>query len=153
MNYIIAKPRQNWRMHFSYSINPNFTLRSRVDMLWYDREGKSSEEGFLIFTEGSYKPGFSFSVNARLQYFETSGYNSRIYAYENDVLFSYSVPAFFDKGLRYYCNLTYDLNKKFSIWLRWAQTVYRNKELIGSGLDEITGNKRSEVKLQTLFRW
>jgi hypothetical protein len=153
INYIIAKPRQNWRMHFSYVINQSFTLRSRVDMLWYDREGKSSEEGFLIFTEGSYKPGFSFSVNARLQYFETSGYNSRIYAYENDVLFSYSVPAFFDKGLRYYCNLNYDLNKKFSVWLRWAQTVYRNKKTIGSGLDEIVGSRRSEIKVQTLFRW
>lgn len=152
-NYIVAKPRQNWRVHFSYAVNPNFTLRSRVDMLWYDKKGKSSEEGFLIFAEGSYKPAFSFSANIRLQYFETSGYNSRIYAYENDVLFSYSVPAFFDKGLRYYCNINYDVNKKLSVWFRWAQTVYKNKKTIGSGLDEIEGNRRSEIKLQTLFRW
>jgi hypothetical protein len=152
-NYLITKPRQNWRVHFSYALNPNFTLRSRIDMLWYDRQGKLAEEGFLLFAEGSYKPGFSFSFNARLQYFETSGYNSRIYAYENDVLFSYSVPAFFDKGLRYYCNFNYDVSKRLSLWLRWSQTIYSNKEIIGSGLDEIADNKRSEIKLQTLFRW
>ena len=153
-NYIVSKPRQNWRVHFSYAVSPVITLRSRVDMLWYDKQGKGSEEGFLIFTEGSYKPAFSLSVNMRLQYFETSGFNSRIYAYENDVLFSYSIPAFFDKGgLRYYCNINYDVSKKLSVWLRWAQTIYQDKNIIGSALDEITGSKRSEIKLQTLFRW
>jgi hypothetical protein len=152
-NYIIAKPRQNWRMHFSYAVNPIFTFRSRVDMLWYDKQGKLAEEGFLIFTEGIYNPSFSFSANMRLQYFETSGYNSRIYAYETDVLFSYSVPAFFDKGLRYYCHVSYDVNKKMSIWLRWAQTIYKNQNSVGSGLEEISGNRRSEIKFQTLFRW
>lgn len=151
-NYIIAKPRQNWRLHFSYSLNSFFSFRSRIDMLWYDREGVSKEEGFLLFTEGIFKPVLSFSANLRLQYFETGGFNSRIYAYEQDVLYSYSVPAFFGKGLRYYFNLNYDLNKNFSFWLRWAQTIYQNKNSIGSGLDVINGNKRSEIKLQIFYR-
>jgi hypothetical protein len=152
-NFIVAKPRQNWRLHFSYALSPTFTLRSRVDMMWYDRHGKSAEEGFLIFTEGIFKPTFSFSANLRLQYFETGGYNSRIYAYENDVLFGYSIPAFFDKGLRCYSNLNYDISKKVAVWLRWAQTIYRDKSFIGSGLDEIRGDRRSEIKLQVLFKF
>ena len=84
----------------------------------------------------------------RLQYFETDGYNSRIYAYENDVLYSYSIPAFSDKGFRYYLTLNYDLTKKLSFWLRWAQTIYKNRNTVGSGLDEIQGSRRTEVKLQ-----
>jgi hypothetical protein len=152
-NYIIAKPRQNWRVHFSYALSPSFALRSRVDMIWYDKKGKSAEEGFLIFTEGIFKPAPFLSANIRLQYFETSGFNSRIYAYENDVLFSYSIPGFFDNGFRYYCNLNYDVNRKLTVWLRWAQTVYRNKNVIGSGLDEIAGNRRSEIKLQGLYKF
>lgn len=88
------------------------------------------------------------SAGIRLQYFETDGYNSRIYAYENDVLYSYSIPAFFDKGFRYYFNLNYDLGKKISFWLRLAQTVYQDKGSVGSGLDEINGNRRTELKLQ-----
>jgi hypothetical protein len=86
-----------------------------------------------------------------LQYFETDGYNSRLYAYENDVLYSYSIPAFFDKGYRYYVTLNYDLTKKLSFWFRWAQTIYLEKDLIGSGLDEINRNKKSEVKLQARY--
>jgi hypothetical protein len=86
-----------------------------------------------------------------LQYFETDGYDSRLYAYENDVLYSFSIPVFYDKGYRYYVNVNYDVNKKMTVWLRWAQTIFKNKETIGSGLDEITGNKRTEVKLQMLY--
>jgi hypothetical protein len=122
-------------------------------MIWYDKKGKTAEEGFLIFTEGIFKAASSLSANIRLQYFETSGFNSRIYAYENDVLFSYSIPGFFDKGFRYYCNLNYDVNRKLTVWLRWAQTVYRKKNVIGSGLDEIAGNRRSEIKLQGLYKF
>jgi hypothetical protein len=87
----------------------------------------------------------------RWQYFETDGYNSRLYAYENDVLYSYSIPVFFDKGCRYYFTVNCDLTKKLSCWFRWAQTVYRDKDLVGSGPDEISGSRKTEVKVQ--FRY
>ena len=160
-NYLVAIPRQNFRMQVSYNLNNTITLRNRVEMLWYDNKaqpgnysgpGENSETGFLTFFDFICKPVLSsYSGFLRLQYFETDGYNSRIYAYENDVLYSYSIPAFFDKGFRYYLTLNYDLSKKLSFWLRWAQTIYQGKNSIGSGLDEINGNKRTELKLQT--RW
>ena len=93
-----------------------------------------------------------FLGSIRLQYFETNGYNSRLYAYENDVLYNFSIPVFYDKGYRYYINLNYDLNKQFSFWIKWAQTIYEPKTFIGSGLDEIKGNTKSEIKLQMLYK-
>ncbi|HUM66733.1 MAG TPA: hypothetical protein PLV32_12830, partial [Chitinophagaceae bacterium] len=83
--------------------------------------------------------------------FETSSYASRLYAYENDVMYSYSIPVFFDKGYRYYFTINYDVSKKLSLWLRWAQTIYRDKERVGSGQDEIAGNRKSEIKLQVAY--
>jgi hypothetical protein len=135
-----------------YKINPAIALRSRIELLWYDKSGINKENGFLTFFDFIYKPLLKpISGVIRLQYFETNDYNSRIYAYENDVLYSYSIPAFFDKGYRYYLNLNYDLSKKISLWLRWAQTIYQNRNSVGSGLDEIPGNKRTEAKIQ--IRW
>ena len=104
-------------------------------MIWFDKEDKASEDGFLVFAELHQKSIANFSCKLRLQYFETDGYNSRIYAFENDVLYSYSIPSFFDKGVRYYINLNYEATKKISVWLRWAQTIYQDKTSIGSGLD------------------
>ncbi len=93
----------------------------------------------------------NLSTNLRLQYFETDDYNSRIYAYENDVLYSFSIPAFFDKGVRYYFNVNYDLNRKLSLWVRFAQIIYEEKTIIGSGLDEIESNRRTQLKLQLRY--
>jgi len=88
-----------------------------------------------------------------MQYFETGGYDSRLYAYENDVLYSFSIPVFYDKGYRYYFNLSYDTTKNISIWLRWSQTIYPGKSLIGSGLDEINGHTKTGVEVQALYNF
>lgn len=142
--------KQNLRIHLSQQISPSFSINSRVELMWLNHQLRNSDEGFLSYVEGSYDWN-GFSTNLRLQYFETNSYNSRIYVYEQDVQYSFSIPAFYDKGFRYYLNLHYDVTKKLQCWLRWAQTVYKNKIVIGSGLDEIKGNSRSEIKVQMQY--
>jgi len=151
-NFLVNLPKQNWRTQISYKLSTSFTLRNRIELLWFDNNGVNKANGFLTFFDFMYKPRLKpLSAVLRLQYFETDDYNSRIYAYENDILYGYSIPGFFDKGFRYYLNLNYDLAKNVSVWLRLAQTVYRNQVTVGSGLDEIQGNRRTEVKVQ--IRW
>jgi hypothetical protein len=135
-------------------LNPVFTLRSRVEMTWFDRKGEEPQEGFLAFADIIYKPPLKpWSGNLRMQYFETGGYDSRIYAFENDVSYTYSIPASYEKGLRYYINVNYDVNKKMTAWIKWSQTLYNGKNLIGSGLDEIKGSRKSEIRLQLLYKF
>ncbi|MEP7373134.1 MAG: helix-hairpin-helix domain-containing protein [Chitinophagaceae bacterium] len=151
-NYLVNLPKQNWRTQISYKLNPVVALRNRMEIVWYDKNGNSSEKGFLSFFDFIYKPLMKpFSGVLRLQYFETDGYNSRLYAYENDVLYSYSIPVFYDKGYRYYMTVNYDMSKKLSFWIRLAQTIYPDRKNIGSGLDEISGNKKTEIKLQARY--
>ncbi len=154
LNPVIVKPKQGLRTQFSYKLNSTFTFRSRVELSWFDKRGDAAQNGFLIYTDVLYKPLLNpWSGNMRLQYFETDGYDSRLYAYENDVLYGYSIPVFYDKGYRYYINLNYDVNKKISVWARFAQTIYPEKTTIGSGLDAINGNLKSEFKLQAILRF
>lgn len=151
-NFLVDIPRQSWRSQIGYKINSSITLRNRIEMIWYNNRVKQREKGFLSFFDVLYKPMLSpLAAVLRIQYFETDSYDSRIYAYENDVLYSYSIPPFSDKGFRYYLNLNYDITRSISIWLRWAQTIYRNRQTVGSGLDEISSNRKSEAKIQ--IRW
>jgi hypothetical protein len=151
-NYLVKIPKQNWRIQSRYTINSTITLRNRIELLWYDKKGINNENGFLTYFDIIYKPFLKpLSVNLRLQYFETDDYNSRLYAYENDVLYYYAIPVFFNKGWRYYLNVNYDLTKRLTVWLKWGQTIYADKSTIGSGLDKINGNKKSEIKLQALI--
>jgi hypothetical protein len=150
---VIQQPKKNWRTQVSYKVNASITLRNRIELVWFDKKGVSAEQGFLSYFDFIYKPLLKpYSGSLRLQYFETDGYNSRLYAYENDVLYSFSIPVFYDKGYRYYININYDINKKLSLWVKWGQTIYSNKTRIGSGLDEIPGNTKSEIKLQAMYR-
>ncbi|MDH7461924.1 hypothetical protein QEG73_11575 [Chitinophagaceae bacterium 26-R-25] len=151
-------PQNNLRIQSSTQLNEKIALGSRVEAIWYDNNGSFREQGFLMFAQGDFKPSKVLSGNLRLQYFETNGYNSRLYAYESDLLYNYSVPEFFDTGLHYYINCRVNLasllkmKKQFGIdcWLKWSQTIYSNKQSIGSGLDMIAGNKRSEIKAQII---
>lgn len=154
LNPLISQPKQYLRTQFSYKLNTVFTFRSRVELSWFDKKASDAENGFLMFADVMYKPKFkTFSGNIRIQYFETDGYNSRLYAYENDVLYGYSIPVFYSKGFRYYLNFNFDINKNFSLWGRFAQTVYPDKNIIGSGLDLITGHTKSEITLQAIWNF
>ena len=142
--------KQNFRIHLFQQLTTKFSVNSRAEVIWFNHQLKSSEQGFLSYVEGRYD-WKRFSANLRLQYFETNGYDSRVYVYESDVLYSYSIPAFYDKGFRYYFNIHGHLTNKLQCWLRLAQTVYTNKKIFGSGLDEIIGNRKSEAKAQFLY--
>ncbi len=151
---VISKTRQNWRTQINYKINRNLTWRNRVEILWFDRKGIIPEQGFLTYSDILYKPLLKpYGIGIRCQFFESDSYNSRLYAFENDILYSFSIPAFYDKGLRFYLNANFDINKKMTIWARIARSVYSNKSLIGTGLDEIKGNKKTEFKLQLTGRF
>lgn len=140
--------RQVGRLHGAYAFSSRFELRVRTDGVFYRPGTSQSERGYSAYLEGVYRKGSRFSANLRLHYFSADTYNSRIYAYESDLLYHYYIPAFYDKGLRYYVRLNWDAGKRLSFWLRWAQTIYNAKKIIGSGLDQIEGDRRSEVRLQ-----
>ena len=151
---VLPQPKQNWRTQFSYKLTGTFTFRSRVETVWFDKKGKASEKGFLMYADILYSPPLKhLSGNIRLQYFETDGFNSRLYAYENDVLYSFSIPVFYGKGYRYYLNLNYDITKKLTIWGKFAQYFYPNQIKTGSSLDEINKNHKTELKIQLLYKF
>ncbi len=152
LNPVTGRPKKSLRTEFDYKIDNRFSLRSRVELLVFDEKNEFRQNGYLAFIQLNYKsPLKYFSGNTRLSYFETDGYDSRIYAFENDVLYGYSIPVFFDKGYRYYINIQYKMSGKLSLWSRFAQTIYTDKASIGSGLDAIKGNKKSEIKVQMIY--
>jgi hypothetical protein len=153
MNEVGNRLRQQCRVHFSYMLIPQLTWQNRMDIVWYDKGGDNEEEGFLYFTGLHYKPTRRLSANSRLLFFETSGFNSRIYAYENDVSYSFATPFYYGKGLRFNLNLNYDVSKSLSFWLKVARTIYKDQLANGSGMAEILGNKRTEIRLQAALRF
>ena len=63
-------------------------------------------------------------LQLRLQGFDVRNWNNRIYTYENDVLYAFSIPATYGLGGRWYMNARYNISRLLSLYLRVSQTVY-----------------------------
>jgi len=112
-----------------------------------DSTGKA--EGFMLYQDLVYRfARIPVQLSMRYMVYRTDNYAARIYAYEDDVLYSYSIPAFFDEGNRSYLMARYNVCKNLTIWLKWGLTVLEDAATLGTGPDEIEGNAKSEAKLQ-----
>ena len=118
-------------------------------------DNNKTQKGYVVYQDISYsKLGVPFSVTLRYALFQTDDYNSRVYAYENDMPGAYSIPAYYYKGSRFYILLDYNVTRTIEVWVRYSQTVYDNKKIISEGsLTEIQGNTRSEIKVQLRFKF
>ncbi len=94
-----------------------------------------------------------FSITARYALFDTDDYDNRIYIYEPDTWLAFSFPAYNGQGVRNVFMLRYRITKKINCWLRWAQTRYLNKDLIGSGGETIVGNTQNDVRFQVRIQF
>jgi hypothetical protein len=72
--------------------------------------------------------------------------------YEPEVLYGYSVPAYQGKGIRSCVVLKFGIGKKIDFWIKGGISYYTDRDVIGTGLDQISGNVRSDVTVQLLFR-
>lgn len=144
--------RQGLRWHMQYRLSASLTLRQRLELVWFNRRGLNPQDGFLSFMDFIYKPmQLPISGNIRLQYFESDGYDSRIYAYENDVLFNYSIPVYYNKGYRFYLNVNGDLSRKMSFWLRVATTRNTGNQGSGARLNDPDGSWKSDLSFQVRY--
>ncbi|MBC8173487.1 MAG: hypothetical protein H7X71_06220, partial [Chitinophagales bacterium] len=143
------------RWHMIYKINSAIILKSRVEHSYYEEQTGIPEKGYLVYQDVHYDPlNFPLSFSTRITFFNTDSYNTRIYTYENDVLYAYSIVALSGRGMRSYLTLAYSPFKWMDMWFRIGQTWYDdNDEVIGSGLDAITGNTKSDAKLQIRLKW
>lgn len=141
--------KQSFRFNVSYSVIPSVILKNRIEYLQYKNVDGKTSDGYLIYQDLMYRPeNKPFDITLRYALFDTDDYDARIYAYENDVLYAFSIPGYYYQGSRFYVLLKWEILDYLDFWFRFSQTFYNNQTTIGSGLDEIDGNKRSEIKMQ-----
>ena len=144
----------NYRLNFAYQVTKEIELKSRVEFTRYNIGNGQNEDGLLIYQDIRFKKlSFPLSLTLRYALFDTDSYNSRIYAYENDVLYAFSIPAFNGRGTRFYITTKYRIRRGVDLWVRFAQTYYTERTSIGTGRDEINGNTRSEIKAQLRLKF
>ena len=137
------------RLNFTHALNEQISLKSRIEFSFYSKQ--INEKGVLIYQDVAFRPlQKSFSMNGRLAWFSTDGYNSRLYAYENDLLYSFSIPALYDDGFRAYFNFQQKLGPKFTFWLKYASTYQFAQNNNGTA---VASSLKSEIKFQVRYQF
>lgn len=146
-----ALTKHSIRWHGDFSITGNLTLKTRLEYIV--TLSKERRNGFLMYQDITYRTKDTrFSSSLRYAWFNTDSYDERIYAYENDLLYVFSVPAYYYKGNRIYLLCSYKITKNITAWLRISNTFYSDRDSIGGGGEEIYGSNRTDVKVQIVMK-
>jgi hypothetical protein len=151
--YLLKVNKQSYRIECNWLLNNKIGFQNRLEVAQY-KKASINELGYLVYQDVNFRlPSSKVSGTIRLAYFNTPSYNSRLYAYEDDVLYGSSFGSYYGKGIRTFISLRYRILKDMDVWGRYAIYVYQGIEKIGSGLDEIEGNKKSDFKVQVRYQF
>ncbi len=150
LNDVLAtQNKQQLRFQLKYKLSILLEAETRLEQSFFNTKNTPATSGFLIYQDLKYKlNGGKMTFSARLAIFDIDDYNSRIYAYEDNVPYTFSVPLYQNSGTRFYFMVKYQVNKKVKLFARYSKTQYQNINTIGSGLEEINGNSQSDLNLQ-----
>ena len=147
--YLTTFTRSNYSVILELKSDRNIVLKSRVQGSKY-QISKKSTYGYYISQDLGYE-GQKFDISFRMALFDTDDFNTRQYAYENDVLYSFSIPFFSGSGMRNYIVSRINLTKNIGLWLKYSRTQYFDKKVNGSGNEEVNGNIRSDIKAELRY--
>lgn len=149
IDYLSNQQRSTYRFNAQYKVSLDLSAKSRVEVIQFSDELNKSQMGTLIFQDIQYStPRKKLAIITRLAYFTVDDYNARVYAAENDVLYQYAVPLYQNSGVRYYMVVRAKINRKLELWLKFSETIYSNVKTISSGLEQINGNRLTDLRLQ-----
>ena len=144
------------KMVFSHQIMEGCRIGNHIEVKNYQKDNVTSKGYFLAQDVSASVKTFKrypLVITLRYAFFDTDDYNSRVYSYENDMLYAFSIPAFYQQGTRLYVLLKYTLGKHFDLRFKYASTHYTNRTGVGSGLNLIRGDRHSEVKMQVVCKF
>lgn len=143
--------RQNFRFNLQMALPGQIELRSRIEASLYSHTNQKNEQGVMAYQDIE-KHWRKLQVTLRMAFFNMPSFNSRIYAYESEVPFSYSIIPYYGMGTRYYIMTRWHHSRNFDIYFRLAQTYYTDKAESGSGLDLIKTNHKTDAKIMLSWR-
>lgn len=154
LNRVVGTQKSSFRYHISYKPLRNLSMKNRLEIATFKTGTNGVDFGYLAYQDASY--AFSkipFTLSGRFAVFNTDSYDARLYAFESDVLYAYSIPAYYYQGTRAYLLLKYSIFKNLDFWFRISQTWYSDKDVISSGLEEILGKTKTDIHAQIRLKF
>lgn len=132
---------------FRLDLSEKIKIKSGVNLYLANNHEKKIE-GVLLYQDlilRSMRIGLTGIV--RMAIFDSDEYRARLFAYENDLTQSFTIASYYGKGVKVYGILQYKW-KFINFQCKISRLIFRDRVIIGSGLEQIKGNHKTEVKMQ-----
>lgn len=142
------------RYRLNYSLNDVFSSRTTLDYNHFHSQDRAATKGYQVTQMiSSQLPWTKLFADVQGSYFCTDDYDSRVYVSEKGLLYTFYTPSFQGRGFRCAVRLRYELNKHWLFITKFGETIYLNRNEIGSGNDLIYGNKKADIQMQLRIKF
>ena len=158
---LAEETRQTLRLQGEWDATRALRFRARVEGSRYVPprgagalvpEAAPTQTGSLVYQDVRWQALRWLRADARLTLFNTDGYASRLYAYENDLTGVFAIPALAGRGVRAYVLLTAKPTEAVTAQLKLATTFLRGVRSVGSGANEVDGSAVRDLGVQVRVR-
>lgn len=139
---------QRARLSVSFT-QPQWSVKTQADYALSHYLTRS--QGYMVSQQASIHFPQWLQATALVGYFHTDDYASRLYTYERGLLYSFSFPAYYGKGVRYALFVRGDISKDLMLIGKVGVTNYLDRDHISSGLQQINRSSKTDIELQ--LRW
>ena len=142
------------RYRLNYSLGDVLSSRTTLDYNHFHSQDRAANIGYQVTQMiSSQLPWARLFADVQGSYFFTDDYDSRVYASESGLLYMFYTPSFQGCGFRCSVRFRYELNKHWLFITKFGETVYLDRNEIGSGNDLICGNKKADVQMQLRIKF
>jgi hypothetical protein len=114
----IPMEKTNLRLSAEILVTERFKLRTRLEQSII---AGSHDRGFMCYQSASYSARrLPLEIRARLAIFQTGSYDSRLFAWEDDLLYNPLVKTLYGEGSRSYILISYKLQRRVEIRFKYA---------------------------------
>ena len=131
-----------------------WTSRSQLDFTSVSSTSESSSlsQGFMITENIGYDKG-KWQIFAGGKYFNTDGYDSRLYSYERAMPHTFSFPAYYGHGIRYSLTAVWSPSPTLQFNAKAGITDYFDRSTISSGQQQINASSACDIEVGMRWRW
>lgn len=149
LKYIAEQIKQKIRLELIYNISKSIRLKSRLEFTDVSFKGRNNPDtGFLAFQDLRLSPFSNLNLYARLIFFDTESFDSRVYEFENDLTGVLNNAALSGKGTKWYFLINYNFLGSFKISAKYSELFQPELTKLSSGLNEIEGNLHGKLSFQ-----
>ena len=151
---ILPYSQQRLRLQLLYGIGSAWMLKTAADGVYNDEQKGNHSLGWMISQGAGWKPSsFPFQSDIYIAYFHTDDYSSRISSYEKNILYAFSMPSFYGKGIRLSLSFRWNILDKLSLSAKLGHTYYADRNIIGTEQEEIEGHNKTDIYVLLRYKF